>query len=226
MIANVSHELRTPLGLIKAGSTALLMEGLEIDPEMRRHLIADISHECDRLEKIVDDLLLISRIESRQLSLDKQPADLAELARVQIVDLDHQFPNHEFICLFPSVPLVAEVDSSQMEQVLRNLLSNAAKYAPDSTRITIKCELRANDILLQVADQGIGIHPDELEKIFERFYRVKNEQNMQVGGVGLGLAMCRGIVEAHGGRIWAESVPGEGSVFNVLLPLPGKEERV
>jgi signal transduction histidine kinase len=112
---------------------------------------------------------------------------------------------------------VATVDPKRLEQVLRNLLSNALKYSPAGGTITVRGRRDGRQLLVQISDQGIGIPAEALERVFERFYRVENELTQSVRGAGLGLAVCRGIVEAHGGRIWVESVPGLGSTFYVTL---------
>jgi two-component system sensor histidine kinase VicK len=128
---------------------------------------------------------------------------------------------HCFVHDFPSKPLVATVDSKRIEQVLRNLLTNAIKYSPEGGHITVQGRGDHRQLLIQVRDEGMGIPPEDLERVFERFYRVENEITQRVGGVGLGLAVCRAIVEAHGGRMWVESSLGVGSTF--FFTLPAKE---
>jgi two-component system sensor histidine kinase/response regulator len=221
LIANVSHELRTPLGLIKVFCTTLLREDVEFDRETRREFLRDIDEETDRLERIVDNLLDLSRLESGRLRLNKRPTDIGQLAGevVEAMSLDIQPVQHQLVCDFPSDPLVALVDPQHVEQVLRNLLSNATKYSPDGGIITVGGRGDERQLLIWVRDQGIGIPHGDLERVFERFYRAENEATRQVRGAGLGLAVCRGIVEAHGGRIWAESTPGTGSTFYFALPV-------
>jgi K+-sensing histidine kinase KdpD len=219
LIANVSHELRTPLGLIKVFCTTLLRQDVDIDQQTMREFLLDIEDETERLEQIVTNLLDMSRAESGRLVLDIQPTDLGQLVAQVVADMGIQLHDHHLIHDFSAEPLLAPVDRRQMEQVLRNLLSNAHKYSPDGSTITLRGRGDKRQILLQVHDQGIGIPQDKLEHIFERFYRVDNETTQKVGGVGLGLAVCRSIVNAHGGRIWAESAPGKGSTFCLTLPL-------
>jgi K+-sensing histidine kinase KdpD len=221
LIANVSHELRTPLGLIKVFCTTLLREDVEFDRETRREFLRDIDEETDRLERIVDNLLDLSRLESGRLRLNKRPTDIGQLVGevVEAMGLDIQPVQHQLVCDFPSRPLVAIIDPQHVEQVLRNLLSNAIKYSPEGGSITVGGRGDERQLLVWVRDQGIGIPHGDLERVFERFYRAENEATRHVRGAGLGLAVCRGIVGAHGGRIWVESTPGIGSTFYFALPV-------
>ncbi len=219
LIANVSHELRTPLGLIKIFCTTLQREDVDFDPETQKEFLQDIEAETERLEKLVNNLLNLSRIQEGQLRLDKQPADVGALVQNSVKDMSAHFSEHQIVKNLPDEPLVAVIDSRYIEQVLRNLISNAIKYSPQGGTITIDGYAQDNQLCIQVRDQGIGIAPSDLEKVFERFYRTKNEHTQNIGGVGLGLAVCKGIVEAHNGRIWVESIPGEGSAFKFILPL-------
>ncbi|RLC73281.1 MAG: hypothetical protein DRJ03_21470 [Chloroflexi bacterium] len=217
LIANVSHEVRTPLGLIKISSTALLLKGANFDRETRQQLLHNIDEETDRLGKIVDHLLDLSQVESGQLRLDKLPTDVGQLAGDVIRSIEGQSAHHHFVHDFPPESLVAVIDAKRIEQVLRNLLGNAIKYSPGGGDIAVRGYEENGQIVVQVSDQGIGIPPEELERVFERFYRVENETTQNVRGVGLGLAVCRSIVEAHGGHIWVESTLGVGSVFCFAL---------
>jgi K+-sensing histidine kinase KdpD len=217
LIANVSHEVRTPLGLIKLSCTSLLDENLEFDRDSMRQFLCGIEEETVRLEKTVDNLLDISRIESGRLRLDRRPTDLAQLAVEVIESVAIQSPQHQIVYEFVT-PLVAAVDAKRIEQVLRNLLSNAVKYSPEGGVISVQGYEDKDRIVIQVSDQGIGIAPEELDLVFERFYRVRSEVTQYVGGVGLGLAICQNIIEAHGGHIWVESDLGMGSTFYFALP--------
>jgi PAS domain S-box-containing protein len=219
LIANVSHELRTPLGLIKIFCTTLLRQDATFDRETQQEFLRDIAEEADRLEKIVDNLLDLSQIRDGRLRLEKFPTDLGQLVRRIVETMEAQLTPHHFDCHLPSEPLMANVDAKRIEQVLRNLLSNAVKYSPEGGTITVQGRRKKGQILFQVSDEGIGIPPGELERIFERFYRVENDVTQKVGGAGLGLAVCQGIIQAHGGRIWAESSPGVGSTFFLSLPI-------
>jgi two-component system sensor histidine kinase KdpD len=217
LIANVSHELRTPLGLIKIFCSTLLADDVEFDDETQQECLRNIDEEADRLASIVDNLLDLSRIESERLAMDARPADIGELAQGVMHDMEAQTTHHRFVHDFPDQPLAATVDAQRIEQVLRNLLTNAVKYSPDGGTITIRGRGDQRQLYVGVSDEGIGIPHHDLERVFERFYRVENEVTQRVGGAGLGLAVCRGIVEAHGGRIWVESTPGAGSTVYFTL---------
>jgi PAS domain S-box-containing protein len=217
LIANVSHELRTPLGLIKVYSTTLLAEDVNFDRETQKECLRTIDEETERLETIVDNLLDLSRMEGGRLHLDQRPTDIGQLVKEIVQAMGVQTTQHSFVLDLPTHPLMAQVDARRIEQVLRNLLSNAIKYSPDGGTITIQAQGDDDQLLVGVSDEGIGIPSYDLEKVFERFYRIENEVTQRTSGVGLGLAVCRGIVEAHGGRIWAESIPGGGSTFYFTL---------
>jgi K+-sensing histidine kinase KdpD len=219
LIANTSHELRTPLGLIKVFCTTLLRQDVDFDHATLQEFLGDIKEETDKLEEIVDNLLDLSRMQNKRLRLDKRPTDAGQLARKVLGVMEIQFAQHQLVYDFPPEPLVAMVDPKCIEQVLRNLLSNAVKYSPNGGTITVQGRKDEGRLLIQVSDQGIGIPEEDLDKVFERFYRVENEITQNIRGVGLGLPVCRGIVEAHGGRIWAESTLGVGSVFSFTLPI-------
>ena len=223
LIANVSHEIRTPLGLIKLSATSMLAPDVEWDRETTRAFLQGIDQETDRLQEIVDSLLDLSQIESGRLRLDRQPTDLAQLAREVIRSLGVQSSAHHIAHNFVE-PLAANVDGKRVEQVLRNLLSNAIKYAPEGGLILLQGYADKGQVFVQVADEGIGIAPEDVDRVFERFYRVENEVTQSEGGVGLGLAVCQRIVEAHGGHIWVESDLGRGSTFHLALPVG--QERV
>ena len=217
LIANVSHELRTSLGLIEVCCSSLLEEDVEFDRETRRQFLHAIDEETDRLAVIVDSLLNLSREETGQLYLDRRPTDMSQLARKVVARLALQFPQRRFAHDFPpDLPLVS-IDAGRIEQVLHNLLTNAVKYSPESGTITVQGREDKRQVVISVTDQGVGIPPEELERIFQRFYRVENKVNRRVGGNGLGLALCRSLIEAHGGSIWAESVLGRGSRFSLTL---------
>ena len=223
LIANVSHELRTPLGLIKIFCTTLLRKDVDFDRETQREFLHDIEEETDKLEKIVDNLLDLSQMKDGRLRLDKRPTDVGQLAREVMetikLEMEVQPTQHRFVHDFPSDPLVATVEPKRVEQVLHNLLSNAIKYSPEGGTITVQGRGDKRQLLVRVSDQGIGIPPEELDRVFERFYRVENEIIQSVRGAGLGLAVCQGIIEAHGGRIWVESTIGVGSNFYFTLPV-------
>jgi two-component system sensor histidine kinase KdpD len=218
LIANFSHNLRSPLGIIKMSCSTLLRDDVDFDAATQRELLEDIEEQTDRLADIVDNVLHLSRVESGRIRLHRRSVDLHQLTRDVVRAMKMRLQQHRVIQRFPEHPLMADVDPQRIEEVLRNLLDNAVKYSPDGGTITIAGVPHEDHVLIRVRDEGIGIPPDALEKIFERFYRVPDERTQQVNGTGLGLAVCRGIVTAHGGEIWAECHIGGGSVFSFTLP--------
>jgi PAS domain S-box-containing protein len=223
LIANVSHEIRTPLGLIEVLCTSLLMEDVEFDRVMQKQFLQGIKEETDRLKVIVDNLLNLSWLESGQWRLDRRPTDVGRLAKEVMETMQEQFTQHQAECDLDTASLVADVDPRQIETVLSNLLGNAIKYSPDGGAIRIHGYQDRGHIVVCVQDEGIGIPAGEQERIFERFYRIDNQTTRTVSGVGLGLAVCRGIVDRHGGRIWVESAPGSGSTFCFALPTAARQ---
>lgn len=220
LIANVSHDLRTPLGLIKLSSTSLMAGDVDFGSEMRQEMLSVIVDETTRLEKLVDDLLLLSQVESGRLQLNKRETLVLELVEraVSGMEATGSAPLHIAYEVDPP-SLAAELDQDRMEQVLRNLLSNAIKYSPQGGTIRVEGYHVNGELFLTVADQGIGIPAEELPRVFDRFYRLDNPVTRHVRGAGLGLSVCRNLVRAHGGQIWAESILGRGSTFIVAMPL-------
>jgi two-component system sensor histidine kinase KdpD len=218
LIANVSHELRTPLGLIEVCCTSLLMDDVALEPDTQRGLLVGIREETDRLKAIVNNLLNLSRLEGGRWRLHRQPTDLGRLAREVAVAMEPQLTGHHLVCSFPSSPVVANAEPRQIQQVLGNLLSNAVKYSPGGGTICVEGWADGGQTVICVHDEGIGIPPEEKERVFERFYRVDCEGTQSVPGAGLGLAVCKGIVEAHGGRIWIEQSSLGGSTLCFTLP--------
>jgi len=219
LIANASHELRTPLGLIRVFASALLTDEVKLNPDTHRRFLAGIDDEAVKLEGIVDNLLDLSRMESGRLYLDKRSVDLGQLVRDATAKMEAQCAGHHLVCQLPDGLWTAWVDAPRIEQVLRNLLSNAIKYSPAGGTIAVHGWREAGADAISVSDQGIGIPEEEQPKIFERFHRVDNEETRRTRGFGLGLPICKWIVEAHGGTIEVYSAPGKGSTFCVSLPV-------
>jgi signal transduction histidine kinase len=218
LIANVSHEIRTPLGMIDVLCTSLLADDVAFDAETQRSFLGGIKEATDRLAAMVGNLLQLSRAEDGRLVLHRRPTDLGKLATAVVERVRVGAPRHQLICSEQEAEHVALVDPEQMEQVLSNLLSNAIKYSPDGGPIVVTLAWQGEELILSVSDQGIGIPEEEQERIFERFYRVDDAIGRKVSGAGLGLAVCRAVVEAHGGKIRVASRLGMGSTFYVSLP--------
>jgi two-component system phosphate regulon sensor histidine kinase PhoR len=225
LLSIVSHELRTPLASIKGFATTLLRQDVDWDASTRREFLAIIDKESDRLSELIGNLLDMSRIEAGTLGVEPEPTDLSPIifgtaAEFQMMTHEHQIEAH----LPPSLPRVL-ADPRRTREVLRNLVENAVKYSPHGGAITISVQPGADRLQIDVADQGIGIEPQQLDAVFDRFYQVDSASTRKVGGAGLGLSICKAIVEAHHGDIWVESQPGVGSTFSFTLPLaPSPQE--
>ncbi len=218
-VANVSHELRTPLTAIKGYAEALLEEKWERSQEAEEFLKV-INRHAARMEKIVADLLLLSQLESPGRFIRKEPAAIHELLQaardsvLPLAEAKEQILEYKCPSEFPPLPC----DSQKVHQMLVNLLQNAVNYTPEGGRITMEAKKAAGGIELAVADTGIGIPPEDLPRIFERFYRVDKGRSREQGGTGLGLSIVKHIAEAHGGRVSVESTLGRGSRFAVFFP--------
>ncbi len=216
-VARASHELRTPLTSIKSLAETLLRPDLPIDPATRHEFMQGIDSAADRLGGIVNDLLMLARVDGGQLQMRLEPVDVVALVRRVVGQYSIQFPAHRFeIRLPPELP-PARCDPERCEDVINNLLSNAIKYSTSGTTVTVSAWQTSDDIEVAVADQGIGIQPEKLAQVFGRFFRIDNAVTRQVGGAGLGLHICKTYVEAMGGRIRAEGNPDHGSTFVFTL---------
>jgi signal transduction histidine kinase len=219
-VANVSHELRTPLTAVK-GTVETLRDGAVDDPEVRDRFLETVEIETDRLIRLVNDLLILSRVDSEALSLNREPVDLVELVRSTA---RKQLPRAEAKALVwqveadPDTPL-ALADPDRIEQVLVNLLDNAIKYSRPGGKVTMRVgSHRDGPLQVQVQDEGIGIPAAELPRVGERFYRADRARSRAEGGSGLGLAIAQALVEAHGGRLFLESEEGKGTAVTFTLP--------
>ncbi|MEW6142562.1 MAG: ATP-binding protein [Chloroflexota bacterium] len=222
-ISSVSHELRTPLTLIKGCSTSLLRKDMTWGHETQEEFLRVIDEKSDELGDLIDKLLQSAKLEAGALKLEKEPVLLPRLVQKIVKDLTPRAGTRRFTLHFPSSFPVIEADVRYMEQVIRNLLENAVKYSPDNTEVFIGGEVRGDMVILTVRDEGIGVPPEHKDRIFERFYRVDGPQTRSRPGSGLGLFIVKGHVEAHGGKVWAES-PGKGSIFRFSLPMAGAQE--
>lgn len=213
---SISHELRTPLSSISGSVSTLLESAGMYNREERIELLETIQEGASRMERIVINLLDSARLESGMLTLKTDWCDMEDLIGTAIRRFGKKNTNHHFeVEVSQDLPLV-QGDFVLLEQVLLNLFDNAKKYSPASSVITISAKRDAEGIVLSVLDRGIGIPNDNLVQVFDKFFRVR--QDRQIPGTGLGLSICKGIVEAHGGRIWAENRPDGGTGLYVLLP--------
>jgi len=220
LLSSVSHDLRTPLGVISGAATALLEpEGLS--SEARRDLLVTVYEEAQRLNRLVRNLLDMTRIASGAIKVKKEWQPLEEVVGSALNRLEEQLKGRVVdVELAPELPLVP-IDAVLVEQVFINLLENATKYAPPPSpvRIAARADAERHAVVVEVADRGPGIPADQLDRVFEKFYRLPREGGG--GGAGLGLAICRGVVEAHGGKIWVENREGGGAVFRFTIPTEG-----
>jgi PAS domain S-box-containing protein len=219
LLSTVSHELRTPLAIIKGYSTLLLDYDQRLDNEEKRDYIRSIDRATSRLTELVDHILDMSRLESGLLELERTSTTISRLVKEAVDEAQLRAPNREItLSAGDNLPRV-NIDAKRIRQVLDNLLDNAIKYSAEETEIVVSLDRRDEDVLVKVTDRGVGIAAKDLDKVFDRMYRAEQNGTPSSGGVGLGLAISRGMVEAHGGRIWAESEEGKGTTFSFTLPI-------
>jgi len=221
LISTLAHEMRTPLTSIKGYATALLMEDVSFNPSTQQEFLQIIDEECDILQNLIHDLLESSIIDAGLLRLVPQPILLSRLVRDVIEELTHQTRKHQFVVDFSDDFPIVDADPQRIAQVLRNLIDNAIKYSPNGGLIVVRGEAWPLEAVVSVSDQGVGIAPEHLNRLFEKYFRIESGLVRHVVGSGLGLPIAHTIVESHNGRIWAESRLGEGTTFFFALPLAG-----
>ena len=218
-VANVSHELRTPLSLIQ-GYIETLLDGAKDNPEVAVKFLRSIERNTDRLRLLIEDLLVISELESGRIKPDLQPVRLRPVVQKVLDDFRARAEAGNQRLSNDAPDLVVRADPSRLEQVLSNLVDNAIKYGRADGHVLVGGGLAGNgQVEVSVKDDGPGIPPEALERLFERFYRVDKARSREQGGTGLGLAIVKHIVQSHGGRVWAQSQPGRGATFFFTLPL-------
>jgi signal transduction histidine kinase len=223
LVANVSHELKTPISALRAHLENLL-DGVERpDPETLQVMLA----QSERLGRLVDQLLDLSRLESGDLPLEREPVELPPLVEQVLSEIQVARPDRR-VELEDRVPADLPpvlADRERVHQVLFNLLDNAVRFTPPGGRVTVTASRHDGAVDVAVSDTGPGIAPEHLPRLFERFYRVDEARSRDDGGTGIGLTIARSVVEAHGGRIWAESELGRGATFTFELPAAPAAER-
>jgi signal transduction histidine kinase len=219
LISTLAHEMRTPLTSIKGYSTALLLPEASFGPETQHEFLQIIDQECDTLETLIHDLLESSIIDAGFLKLEIQPVVLPRIIQAVAHEMARRTEEHRFLVDSATPFPIVEADPDRITQVLRNLLDNAIKYSPEGGLIIVRAEDSPDEVIVSVADQGLGIAPEHLHQLFDKFFRARTGLAQHVVGSGLGLPICHAIVESHGGRIWAESVVGQGTTFYFTLPL-------
>ena len=214
-VSTISHELRTPLGFIKGYSTSLLRQDTSWDEETQKEFLTIIDEEADRLSLLIENVLESARLQSKTLQLRFQPLRLDGVLRDVIMRIRSRHKDMDVNAQLDSVPTIYG-DGVRLAQVFENLFTNAIKYAPGSP-IDILLKQVGDRVLISFLDRGPGIPKESLPLIFERFYRVRGEKS--VTGTGLGLYICKQIIQAHRGKIWAESSSGQGTTFIIELPI-------
>lgn len=225
LLSNVSHELRSPLTSIKGIVSSLLQKDIKLDEATSETLLTGISEETDRLASLVTNLLNMSRLEAGVWKPEKERCYITDIItevmdRQKWVHKKHTFETD----LEPDLPEIY-ADYNQIEQVLINLLENAVAYSEEGTRITVRAKTEDEMIEVSVSDQGVGVPPEDMDKMFDKFYRGSQNRKMP-GGTGLGLAVCQAIILGHGGQIWAESKIGHGSTFHFTLPVALRDNKL
>jgi len=221
LIGDVAHELRTPLTAIKGSAEALIDGVLPASAET----YSQIHAEAERLSRLVDDLQELSRVESRATQLNIRTADSTAMIQTVSKRLRHQFDEKKVRLTLSLThdPILVLADEDRIVQVLTNLIGNALQYTPPHGTVTVSLERDKNEVRFSVRDTGFGIPAEHLKHIFDRFYRVDKSRSRAHGGSGIGLTIAKHLVEAHGGKIWAESEgKNKGSVFVFTLPLASR----
>jgi K+-sensing histidine kinase KdpD len=219
-LAMISHELRTPLTSIKGFSTTLLAEDVEWKPENQRDFIETINDEADKLSDLIEQLLDLSRLEGDTIRINPRPVEWNQILLTSLAQLNTLTANHHLVVkeTAPDFPLL-NVDIMRISQVLANLVNNAVKYSPQNTTITIETEkLSSEHIKVSVVDEGMGIPREARSHVFEAFQQLDRDR-VGTQGAGLGLAICRGLIEAHGGKIWVDEHAGKGATISFTLPI-------
>jgi K+-sensing histidine kinase KdpD len=224
LISSVSHELRTPLTLIKGYSTSLLRKDVSWDLETQAEFLQIIDEKTDELRDLIDKILLSAKLDAGALKLEKEPLLIPRLAQKVVEEISSRSQKHRFTIEFPPTFPVVEADVRCIEQVLRNLVENAVKYSPAGGKVSVEGEVKDDQLVVSVRDEGVGIPPEHWGKVFDRFYRVSDQLTRRSPGSGLGLSIVKGHVEAHGGSVWLDSTVGKGTTFHFSLPLNGAQD--
>jgi two-component system sensor histidine kinase KdpD len=220
-LSSLSHDLRTPLAGIEGAASSLLDGAGPLSADDRRELLESILEESRRMTRLVTNLLNMIRVETGALAVQKSWQPLEEPLGVALLRMEQRLRDHPVTTHLPDDLPLAPVDELLLEQVFLNLLENAVRYTPAGTPIEISARAEGRALVVEMADRGPGVPPGEEEAVFGRFYRANPESPDAGAGSGLGLTICRGIIAAHGGRIWMERREGGGAVVRFTLPLAG-----
>ncbi len=223
-IGLVSHEMRSPLTVITGAINTILTEKAHLSPKEERQLLEDAAWETGTLAHILGNLLELSRAQAERLFLSFEPVDVKVIIKNALQRVKRLSSVHRFVTSLPKELPPVRADVMRLERILHNLLENAVKYSPDGGYIRVSAKMNSDHLVIGVSDQGIGISEQDQAKLFAPFQRLESSRVEGIQGIGLGLLVCRRLVEAHGGRIWVESEPGKGSTFFFNLPLKREEE--
>jgi len=218
-IGLVSHELRNPLTVLIGAINTILVEKERLSTEETHQLLSDAALEAESLSHLIGNLLELSRFQSDRLLLYPEPINIHSVIEQTVANMQRQHDSHRFQMSIPNDIPPIRADQLRLERILYNLLENATKYSPEGTVVAISVNKEKTHLIIGVSDQGEGIPPQEQLRLFEPFQRLGHHELSGITGIGLGLSVCRRLVEAHGGLIWVESEPGQGSTFFFTLPL-------
>lgn len=214
----VSHELRAPLTAIRGFAKTLVVKDDELSPQSRREFLATVNEQAERLTRLVDDLLQVSRIESKRVRVEWTEVALGRLLPDLIGQFHSKWGSRRILVdVDPTLPPV-RVDRAKFDEILINLIDNAIKYSPEHTPIRISATVSGDEIEVAVSDRGFGIAAEDVGQLFQKFQRITTNETRDISGTGLGLYIVKGLVEAHGGRVWVTSAPGAGSTFTFTVP--------
>jgi signal transduction histidine kinase len=218
-IGLVSHELRSPLTVITGAVNTALTEAERLSPEETHQLLNDAALEAESLSHMLGNLLELSRIQADRLFLHAEATNTKKVIQGIVERIKRQSSSRQFVVDLPKKLPSVYADELRLERILYNLIENAIKYSPQGGEIRISARPEEEHLVIGVSDQGSGISPSDRSKLFEPFQRLEESRSGGIGGVGLGLLVCRRLVEAHGGQIWVESEFGKGSTFFFTIPL-------
>ena len=214
----VSHELRAPLTAIRGFAKTLVVKDEELSPQSRREFLATVNEQAERLARLVDDLLQVSRIEAGRVRVEWTEVPLARLVEELVVQFHSKWGSRRIVLDFdPQLPDV-RADRAKLEEILINLIDNAIKYSPEHAPVRVSGVATGEEITVAIADRGFGIAADDIAALFQKFQRITTSETRDIAGTGLGLYIVKGLVEAHGGRVSVTSAPGAGSTFSFTVP--------
>ena len=223
LLSNVSHELRTPLASIKGFATMLLDYGKRLKPGEKQEYLEIIDKNADRLVELIEQLLEMSRLGVGMLSIKKIPTNVISLCKSVITEARVRTKEHTFVLDLPGRLPKVEMDDRRIRQVLDNIIGNSVKYSNPGTEIVLSVRKNSGDLLFTITDHGSGIPKNDIPNVFDRMFYSKNKRKVGISGAGLGLSICKGLVEAHDGKIWIESQEGVGTKCFFTLPLKSKQ---